>query len=318
MITIDEVHRVGIIGGGTIGASWAAFFLSRGLTVSIYDPVAERRWYVEDFIQKAWPTLEVLHGRKLHPPDQWTFYDNLPNAVAEVQFVQESVPETAEIKRAVFRELDQLVQPEAVIASSTSTLRLTDLQVGLNTAQRFVVAHPFNPPHLVPLIEIVGGEHTGSTTRAWCRDFYERNGKTVLMLHKEVIGHVVNRLQAALFQEAVWLIREAVAEVADVDRAIAWGPALRWVLMGPFLTFHLGAQDQGIRGYLHNLGDAHLEMWKGLGKVEELSPGLVDTIAAGIDRETAGAPVETLLLQRDRALVALMMQLESEIGRLVP
>jgi carnitine 3-dehydrogenase len=318
MIAIDEVHRVAIIGGGTIGASWAAFFLSRGLGVSVYDPAADRQRYIEDFIQKAWPALEVLHGRTLPRPGQWTFCERLSDAVAEVQFVQESVPETAEIKRAVFRELDQLVQPEVVIASSTSTLRLTHLQVGLNTARRFVVAHPFNPPHLMPLVEIVGGEHTGSTTREWCRDFYKRHGKTVLVLHKEMLGHVVNRLQAALFQEAVWLIREGVAEVADVDRAIAWGPALRWVLMGPFLTFHLGAQDQGIRGYLHNLGAAHLEMWKGLGKVEELSPNLVGIIAAGIDRETAGAPVETLLLQRDRALVALIMQLESEIGRLMP
>jgi 3-hydroxyacyl-CoA dehydrogenase len=193
---------------------------------------------------------------------------------------------------------------------------MSDLQCDLVTKQRFLVAHPFNPPHIIPVVEVIGG-NTSAEALVWCCKFLEHLGKTVLRLKKEVIGHVVNRLQAALFQEALCLVRDGVADVADIDRGIALGPAVRWALMGPFLTFHLGALEGGIRSYLRNLGPAHARMWRDLGKIEALEPELVEAVVKGVEEETGAASVSQLALRRDTEVMDLIAHLGRKQRRLI-
>jgi 3-hydroxyacyl-CoA dehydrogenase len=313
-----QIQHVAVIGAGTIGASWTAFFLSRGLLVSVYDPEPARAQYVRQYIEDCWPILQRFGAWPAASPEQWSFSSNLADAAADAEFIQESAPDNFSLKRALFAELDTLARPDVVIASSTSSLLLTDLQQGLARAERFAVAHPFNPPHLIPLVEVVGGRDTALAVSDWCYDFFAYLGKTVLRLRKEVVGHAMNRLQAALFQEAVWLVREGVADISDIDRGVSMGPALRWALMGPFLTFHLGARHEGIRGYLQSLGPAHERMWRDLQHVDSLTPELVDRIARGVDQETAGAPLSELLSQRDRLLTDLVQHMSEQGRRLIP
>lgn len=312
----NRVQRVCILGAGTIGASWAAFFLARGFEVAIYDPSPLRQSAVAAYLAKTWPTIQQLSGKRLADSNAWTFSTDLGAAVRDVQFVQESAPEELHLKRTLFAALERLVAADVVIASSTSSLVMSELQTGLHTPQRFVVAHPFNPPHLMPLVEVVGGSLTDSAVCGWCRRFFELHGKEVLVLRKEVPGHLVNRLQAALFQEAAWLVREGIASTSDVDRGIAFGPALRWALMGTFLTFHLGAET-GIAGYLESLGSAHLRMWQGLGRVEAWTPDLVRSIADQMTEEVHNRPGSDLARQRDQALVGLLEFLAKPMHRLI-
>jgi carnitine 3-dehydrogenase len=307
----DGIRSVGIVGAGTVGASWAAFFLSRGLRVSIHDPDATRAGFVGQYIAQAWPVLQAL-GPVAASAQDWTFSADLQHCVRDVQFVQESAPDDFELKRRLFTELDRSVAPCVPIASSTSSLLLSDLQQGLTTAARFVVAHPLNPPHLIPVVEIVAGRDTSAQVAEQCARFFERLGKSVVRLHKEVCGHLINRLQAALFREAVWLVREGVASVADVDRGIAAGAGLRWACMGPFLTFHLGAGSGGIRDYLRHLGPAHERIWRDLQPVDELTPELIEEIARGMDGELKGVELAALVERRDRFLTHLIRASGSE------
>lgn len=312
----NRVQRVCILGAGTIGASWAAYFLARGIDVAIYDPSPLRESAVAEYLANAWPAIQRLSGTRRACPKEWTFSTDLEVAVRDMQFIQESAPEELHLKRALFAKLDGLVAADVIIASSTSSLVMSKLQSELHTASRFVVAHPFNPPHLMPLVEVVGGSLTDATVCGWCRQFFELHGKEVLVLRKEVPGHLVNRLQAALFQEAVWLVREGVASTSDVDRGIAFGPALRWALMGTFLTFHLGAET-GIAGYLESLGGAHLQMWQDLGRVDAWTPELVRSIANQMSAETRDRRSPDLTRQRDEALVALLNFLAKPRHRLI-
>jgi len=306
MTPVESVRHVAVVGAGTIGASWAAFFLGRGLLVSVYDPEPARAEYVARYIKQAWPTVKALGTHPDANPDQWAFCGTLADAAADAQYVQECAPDDFALKRRLFGELDTLTNPDAVIGSSSSSLLLSNLQEGLGTAARFVIAHPFNPPHVIPAVEVVAGRITSPKVAAWCAEFLERHGKSVLRVRKEVPGHIINRLQAALFQEAIWLVREGVADVADIDRGIAMGPGLRWAIMGPFLTFHLAAQDAGIRGYLEQLGPAHVRLWRDLHTVQELTSSLVDTIARGVEQETDGKSIAALTSERDRLITELI------------
>jgi carnitine 3-dehydrogenase len=312
----DEIRHVCVVGAGSIGASWVALFLGRGLKVSVYDPVPERRAYVGAYLDAAWPAVSALGGLQGPVSSQWEFFSTLRSATKQVSFVQESAPEDADLKRTLYAELDGLLAPDIIIASSTSSLRMTDLQQGLNSPQRFIVAHPFNPPHLIPLVEIVGGQQTSAEVIEYCRSFFERLGKNVIVLRKEVKGHLVNRLQAALFQEALWLVQQGVASTEEVDCGIALAAALRWTLMGTFLTYHLGATD-GIRDYLRKLGDAHVSMWRDLGRIDQLTPELVDAVARQVDAESGGQVPEALARSRDQALIALMRFLAEPGRRLI-
>ena len=241
-----NVTNVAVLGAGTIGASWTAWFLSRGLRVAVYDPDPAREAYVQRMVANAWPTLTRLGMVAAATPDHWSFTTDPAAAVRDAEFVQENCPERAEIKRALYATIEPALQREKILASSSSGLMMTGLQDGLATPERFVIGHPFNPPHLIPLVEVVGGEKTSAATIAWCMAFYRHIGKEPIHLKKEAVGHLANRLQAALWREAISAVASGLASVEDVDRAVAYGPGLRWAIMGPNLTFHLAGGDGGL------------------------------------------------------------------------
>ncbi len=308
----EGIRRVTVLGAGTVGASWALYFLARGLEVAVYDTDPGRETSVRSTVERGWPTMRRLTEGLPEEPRRTVFHHDLHEAIAAADYVQEAAPDVATIKRELFGSLDASLPAHVIVGSSTSSLMMSDLQAGLATASRFVVAHPFNPPHLIPVVEIVGGRLTSELVVETTCAFFTRIGKTVLRMRKEIRGHLVNRLQAALFQEAVWLVQEGVADVADIDRGIAMGPGLRWAAAGPFLTFHLGADAGGIRSYLKHLGSAHERMWENLQRVPTIRPDVAERIASGVDSEVGAATVAELAARRDEALVALLNLMASK------
>ena len=234
-------------------------------------------------------------------------------AVRDVDFVQECAPESRDIKIPLFAKLDSLLPPSVILASSSSGLTMSEIQSSCRHPERCVIGHPFNPPHLIPLVELVGGAKTSPRTLDRTHDFYTRMGKRVVRLHKEVPGHVANRLQAALWREAVHLVAEGVVSVADVDAAVCWGPGLRWGLMGPNLIFHLGGGEGGISHFLDHLAGPFSEWWKDLGH-PVLTPELKSKLVQGVHVEVAGRSIAALVKQRDARLVRLLELRGAEPG----
>jgi carnitine 3-dehydrogenase len=300
-----EVERIGIVGAGTIGASWAAHFLARGMHVQVWDPAAGSEARVRAFVANAWPALERLGLAPGADAARLTVHDDLQDALAEVQFVQESAPEDKALKLELYPRFDTALPEDVVLASSTSGLLLSDLQAGRAGRARFVLGHPFNPPHLIPLVEVLGGAHTAAEAVDWTLDFYNTHGKTAIRLNKEVPGHLVNRLQAAIWREAIDAVISGVASVEDVDKAIAYGPGLRWALMGPHQIFHLAGGPGGMRNFLEHFGPNIEDWWRDMRDVT-LTPEVKVKLIEGIDAESAGRSVEDLAAERDTRLLDLL------------
>ena len=300
-----KIRRVAVIGAGTIGASWVAYFLGQGLDVTVSDPALGARVAVARRIEEAWPVLQRLGLAADASPDRWRFQDDPSAAVDGCDFCQENAPERYEIKIDLLRRLDRALPREVVIASSSSGLLVSRLQEHLNYPDRCVIGHPFNPPHIVPLVEVVGGLKTSQSTITTAMEFYRAIGKHPIEIRREVPGHLANRLQAALYREAVHLVAEGVATVEDVDAAISEGPGLRWALMGPHLTFALAGGEGGLAHYLKHLGPAMTGWWQSLG-----SPSLTDEVKrqleAGVEDEMAGRSIEALERRRDDFLVRVL------------
>ena len=301
---MQNIDRVAVIGAGTIGASWAAYFLSRGLQVSVWDPAPNGEAFVRAFVERAWPTLQNL-GATVAQPGPIQFHPDPASACEGAHLVQESAPERTDAKRALFAILEQALPAEAIVASSSSGLMMTDLARDLRTPERFVIGHPFNPPHLIPLVEVVGGERTAPETIEAAMAFYRAIGKHPIRLNREAPGHLANRLQSALWREAVHAVAEGVATVADIDAAVAYGPGLRWALMGPHLTFHLAGGEGGMAHFMEHLGPANEVWWRSLGQ-PTLTPDLQRAIIEGVAAEAKGQAVPELAARRDALLVALL------------
>jgi 3-hydroxyacyl-CoA dehydrogenase len=298
--------RVACVGAGTIGASWAASFLFHGLDVVAIDPAPEREAFVRDFVAGAWPLLERLGAPAAGAsPDRLRFERDLAHGLAGVELVQESAPEREELKTALFQRLDAALPPSVIVASSSSGLLLSRLQAGCAHPERFVLGHPFNPPHLIPLVEVVGGDQTSPATIDRALAFYRAIHKRPIHIRKEVRGHVANRLQAALWREAVHLVAEGVASVEDVDVAIASGPGLRWALMGPHLTLALAGGEGGMAQAMAHFGEGIEERWRELGQ-PRLTPELQQRIIDGVAEEIAGGSLRDLAARRDQALVEVL------------
>jgi 3-hydroxyacyl-CoA dehydrogenase len=289
-MTTSDIRRVAVIGTGVIGASWAAIFLARGLDVVAFDPAPGAESALRQAIIGLWPTMQAFGLAEDAAPDRLSFRTSVSDAVRDAQFVQENGPERLDFKRGLFKEMDAAAPADAVLASDPS---------------RVLLGHPFNPPHLIPLIEVAGGKQTSEAAIATAMAFYAACGKHPIRLRKEVRGHVANRLQAALWQEAFHLVHSGVASVADIDAAIAHGPGLRWALLGPFLNLHLSGGAGGMRHTLAHLGPPSEAMWRDLGKVS-LTPDGNEAIIAGVDAELAGRDLPEMIRQRDRLLVDLL------------
>ena len=299
-------QRIAVIGAGTIGASWAAIFLARGNDVSGSDPSPAGENFARRFIDNAWPALQALDlvvpGAS---PARFSFHAAPAAACDGASFVQESGPEREDLKIALFAEIDASVPKDVVIASSSSGLLISRVTVSCKHPERCVIGHPFNPPHLIPLVEVVGGAKTspGAVTKAM--NFYREIGKHPIHIKKEVLGHAANRLQMALWREAIHLVMEGVVSVADADAAIAYGPGLRWALMGPHLTFHMGGGDGGMKHYLDHLGPANQSWMDDLG-APRLDAKTQKAIIDGVTDEAAGRSMDDLRRWRDRKLIEIL------------
>jgi 3-hydroxyacyl-CoA dehydrogenase len=305
----EAVERIGIIGAGTIGASWAAHFLARGMHVQVWDPGPDSEARIRGFVANAWPALERLGLAAGADPARLDYCDDLEGALAGVQFVQESAPEDKALKLALYARFDAALGDDVVLASSTSGLLLSELQAGRAARARFVLGHPFNPPHLIPLVEVLGGAETAPAAVDWAMAFYAANGKIAIRLNKEVPGHLVNRLQAAIWREAIDAVVSGVASVEDVDKAIAYGPGLRWALMGPHQIFHLAGGPGGMRNFLEHLGPNIETWWRDMREVS-LTPEVKTALIDGVDAESAGRSVAALAAERDARLLDLLEMLQ--------
>jgi 3-hydroxyacyl-CoA dehydrogenase len=302
---ISAVKRVAVVGAGTIGASWAALFLARGYSVHVSDPDPAREDAVRRFVTAASAHLAV------HDPlPSVAFSTRVEDAIVGADFVQESAPERIDLKRALLARIDAALPADRVIASSSSGLRVSEMQVGMGHPERLVLGHPFNPPHIMPLVEVIGGAGTTPEAIAWAVGFYRSCGKHPLALKREVTGHIANRLQAAVWREAIHLVTEGVATVAEVDEAMRYGPGLRWALMGPHLTFHLGGGAGGMASFIAHLGPAVQAWWDDLGSptlTEETKRLLVE----GCIAESGDRSADDLLRERDRLLSQIVALVEA-------
>ena len=305
---IDDDARIAVIGTGTIGASWAALFLAAGHDVAASDPADGAEARLRAQVAANWgdlATLGVAKGPVESALERLTFHADPAGAARGAQAVQENAPERIEVKRDLLARLETTLAPDALILSSTSGLKPTAMQQDMTHPGRLVVGHPFNPPHLIPLVEIVGGERTSDDAILAAIAFYERLGKQPIRLNREITGHVANRLQAALWREAVYLAREGVASVADIDRALTGAVGIRWALMGPHLTFHLGGGAGGMEGFVKNLGPAVESWWADLGDAT-LDDETARVLLEGVAEETGGRDVEEMARQRNAALLRLL------------
>ncbi|GLS79736.1 3-hydroxyacyl-CoA dehydrogenase NAD-binding domain-containing protein [Paracoccus marinus] len=305
---IDDDARIAVIGTGTIGASWAALFLAAGHDVAASDPAEGAEARLRAQVAANWGDLAALgvaKGPVESALERLTFHADPAEAARGAQAVQENAPERIEVKRDLLARLETTLAPDALILSSTSGLKPTAMQQDMTHPGRLVVGHPFNPPHLIPLVEIVGGERTSDDAILAAVAFYERLGKQPIRLNREITGHVANRLQAALWREAVFLAREGVASVADIDRALTGAVGIRWALMGPHLTFHLGGGAGGMEGFVKNLGPAVESWWADLGDAT-LDDETARVLVEGVAEETGGRDVEELARQRNAALMRLL------------
>jgi carnitine 3-dehydrogenase len=280
-----------------------------GYDVVAWDPGPDARSRLSGLLDTAWPSLEKLGLRDGASRDRLRWADTLAEALADADFVQESSPEVLEAKIALLAEIDRVADPEIVVASSTSGLLMSDMAVECTHPGRFLVGHPFNPPYLIPLVEVVGGRKTDPNAVAWADAFYTAAGKTSLTMDQEVSGFVGNRLQEALWREALHMVDSGQATVQQIDDSIAHGPGLRWALMGPILTFHLAGGPGGMGHMLDHFGPALLEPWTRL-DAPTLTPELRDRVVAGAIEEAGGRSVAELERQRDAFLVDLLLLLE--------
>jgi 3-hydroxyacyl-CoA dehydrogenase len=299
-VETDEIGTVAVIGTGTIGASWACLFLAHGLDVVATDvrEGADVDLYaaVERFAP-ALPAAVLARGRQ----GTMRFTRDLEDACAQADFVQENAFERLDAKIELMRCIDAATRPHVVIASSSSAISVTAMQSSCAHPERVVLGHPFNPPHLMPLVELAGGAQTDADALVKAECFYASVGKVSVRLEKEIYGHIANRLQAAVFREAIHLLESGVASAADIDRAVSEGPGARWALMGPFLTYHLAGGDRGMRGFWEMFAPMQERLWGDLGAPVP-DAELQDRVTEAVEAAYAGRSLRALAEERDDRL----------------
>jgi 3-hydroxyacyl-CoA dehydrogenase len=306
MTDVKPIRRIAIVGTGVIGASWTALFLAKGLQVVATDPAPNAEAALKKFVETAWPALERLGLSPRASQSNLKFTAALARAVVDADLVQENGPERIDFKKKLYGQLDELLPPDVIIASSSSGLTMSEIQLGATShPERCVIAHPFNPPHLIPLVEIVGGAKTSETTIGRAAEFYASIGQRTVRLNKEMPGHVANRLQAALTREVYHLVSEGVVSAADVDTALCWGPGLRWGIMGNMMLNHLGGGPGGIEHFLQQFAGPMTAWWKTLGS-PELTPEMQRKLIDSVHAEIGSRSIVELEAQRDEVLLGLL------------
>lgn len=299
-------QQLTVIGTGVIGNGWIARALANGWDVVAFDPDPDAPQRTRAFVENAWPALEKHGLAKDASPTRLRFVDSLEAAVDGADLIQENVPERLDLKRKILAELDAAAAPEVLIGSSTSGFKPTDLQQDCTRAPgRVIVAHPFNPVYLLPLVELVGGEATAPDQLERARTLYQALAMRPLVVRREIEGHIADRLMEALWREALHLVNDGVATTEEIDAAVVYGCGLRWSLMGTFLTFHLAGGEQGMRHMLEQFGPALKLPWTKL-EAPELTDELIDRVVEGCEHQAAGRPVAELDRRRDDFLVELL------------
>jgi carnitine 3-dehydrogenase len=308
---MPEVARVGLLGGGVIGAGWAARFVLNGVDVSLYDPHPEVEQLVGEVLDNARLAYRRLTLAPLLPEGSLVFAESVEAAVTGAELVQESAPEQLELKRRLIADAERFAPAEAIVCSSTSGLRPTELQAGLRRPERFLVGHPFNPVYLLPLVELCAGEDTAPEAVARAETVYRSLGMHPLVVRTEIDGFLADRLLEALWREALWLVHDDVATVSELDDAIRYGPGLRWAFMGTFLTYRIAGGSAGMRHFMSQFGPALQWPWTKLTDVPELTDDFLDKLVVQSDAQAEGRSTRELERLRDDALVGLLQTLRS-------
>ncbi len=299
------IKRIAIVGTGVIGASWAAQYLARGLDVIATDPGPNAEENLRKYVDEAWEQLTAIGLSPGASRDRLKFTTNMKDALANADLVQENAPERPDFKIKLFADMDDATPVDSIIASSSSGITPSVMQSKCKHPERVLVGHPFNPPHIIPLVEVVGGTQTSSDAVQQAIAFYASIGKKPILLHKELPGHVGNRLQAALYREVMYLIQQGVLSVVDADDAVSYGPGLRWGVMGPSLQWHLGGGSVGIKHFMEHLMDPLAGMIKSLG-TPDVTPELKQTIIEGVLQEAGNHSVEQLAQAENEVLIGLL------------
>ncbi|CCH79022.1 putative 3-hydroxyacyl-CoA dehydrogenase [Nostocoides japonicum T1-X7] len=303
-----QVRRITCVGAGVIGGGWVAYFLAHGYAVTAWDPGPDAESRLRHLVEAAWPALSEIGLADGASPDNLAVAPDLASAVDGTDFVQESAPEDLDLKIRLLGDIDAVTAPEIVVSSSTSGYGMSEMQVACAHPERTVVAHPFNPPYLIPLVEVVGGKATDPEVVEWTSEFFEHAGKAVITMDREVPGFVANRLQEALWREALHMVAHGEATVEQIDRAITEGPGLRWASQGPMLTFHLAGGQGGMTHMLDHFGPSLLSPWTRL-DAPELTPRLRSDVVAGCEAEAQGRSIDDLVAERDHSLIAILRAL---------
>ena len=305
-MSIDKpVRRIAIVGTGVIGASWAALYLARGFDVVATDPGPKAEANLRKYIDEAWSDLTAIGLSPGASRDRLIFASSLAGAVAGADLVQENGPERPDFKMKLFADIDEATPVTSIIASSSSGITPSVMQSKAKHPERILVGHPFNPPHLIPLVEVVGGAKTSPEYLQRAMAFYASIGKKPILLKKEIPGHVANRLQVALFKEVLYLIEQDVLSVADADAAVSWGPGLRWGIMGPSLQFHLAGGAGGIKHFFEGVFAGLTPLLSALGN-PQVTPELKQKVTEGVLAEAGDRSVEQLAKDENERLVGLL------------
>lgn len=305
----DRIGRVAVVGAGLIGAGWVAAFLASGRSVTVCDPSLDAPDKVRAHVDRALEELAQLGHATA--PGELNFHTDLAEAIGEADFVQENAPERMETKAALFAELDRLLSPDIIVASSTSSLPITGLAAACANGARFVLGHPFNPVHLMPLVELGGGERTDPAAIDTAEALYLSMGKQPVRLKREIFGHIANRLTSAMFREAVRLVAEGYATVADVDKAIRCGPALKWAIQGQFTTFHTSGGAGGLAAFLPKFAPGIVERWSTMADPPLQDSNLQALLVAQMTDAAEGRSVEDIAAHQDAMLMAMLRLLRA-------
>jgi 3-hydroxyacyl-CoA dehydrogenase len=306
------IRRIAIVGTGVIGASWAAEFLARGFDVVATDPAPNAESNLRKLVDDAWKELTSIGLSNGASRDRLSFTTNMKEALSEADLVQENAPERPDFKMRLYAEMDEVVPVDSLLASSSSGITPSVIQSQCKHPERVVIGHPFNPPHIIPLVEVVGGSKTSPDAIQRAISFYASIGKKPIHLKKELPGHVANRFQAALYREMLYLIEQGILSVEDTDAAVCYGPGLRWGVMGQSLQWHLGGGAGGIKHFMDHLMPPLEGMMKALG-TPNITPELKQKVIDGVAREAAGRPVDQLAQEENRVLIGLL-KLRAETG----
>lgn len=301
----QPIRRIAIVGTGVIGASWAAHYLARGFDVIATDPAPNAEENLRKYVDEAWEQATSLGFTPGASRNRLSFTSKMQEALANADFVQENAPERPEFKIKLFAEMDAATPLDSIIASSSSGITPSVMQSNCKHPERILVGHPFNPPHIIPLVEVVAGAKTSPEAIQRAIEFYASIGKKPILLHKELPGHVANRLQTALYREVMYLIQQGVLSVADADDAVSYGPGLRWGVMGPSLQFHLGGGAGGIKHFVDHLMDPMAALIKTLG-TPDITPEFKKTIVDGVLQEAGDHSLDQLAQDENELLVGLI------------